>query len=110
IRSILDEIFGQRYFRGWIAWQIGTGAKGRQQWSNQHNDILCYSKGESFTFNHSSKDLREPFADTSQAMHFNLTDKDGRRYRERVVNGKSYVYYADEGRLVGSVWSDISSM
>lgn len=110
VRAALDEIFGPSNLRGWLVWQIGTGAKGRQEWSNQHNDILCYSKGRSFTFNHEAKDLREPFAETSQSMHFTQVDKDGRRYRERIVNGKSYIYYADEGRLVGSVWTDIPSM
>lgn len=110
LRIMLDEVFGAGQFRGWIAWQIGTGAKSRQQWSNQHNDILCYSRHEDFTFNHDDQNLREPFADISQAMHFNKIDAEGRRYRERIVNGKSYIYYADEGRLVGSVWTDISSM
>jgi len=110
LKMLLDELFGQENNRGWLVWQIGTGAKGRQQWSNQHNDILCYSKTSNFKFNHTSKELREPFNDISLSMHFNKTDKDGRMYRERFVNGKSYIYYADEGRLVGSVWTDISSM
>jgi site-specific DNA-methyltransferase (adenine-specific) len=37
-------------------------------------------------------------------------DADGRRYRERVIKGKAYRYYADEGRRLGSVWTDISGM
>jgi DNA modification methylase len=110
IKILLDEIFGQSNFRGWIVWQIGTGAKGRKQWSNQHNDILVYSVGEDFKFNFDDPELREPFAELSSTMHFNKVDKDGRRFRERIVNGKSYIYYADEGKLVGSVWTDISSM
>lgn len=110
IKIILDEVFGIERFRGWLVWSIGTGAKGRQQWSNQHNDIFCYSKGDNFVFNHSDPELREPFADLSTTMHFNKVDTEGRRYRERIVNGKSYIYYADDGKLVGSVWTDISSM
>jgi adenine-specific DNA-methyltransferase len=110
VKTILDEIFGTENFRGWLVWLIGTGAKGRQNWSNQHNDILCYSKGEVFTFNHAESDLREPFAELSSQMHFNKVDNEGRKYRERIVNGKSYIYYADDGKLVGSVWTDISSM
>lgn len=110
VRLALDEVFGAEQFRGWIAWQIGTGAKGRRQWSNQHNDILCYSMSDEFVFNADDPELREPFADLSSSMHFNKTDENGRRYRERVVNGKSYIYYADEGKMVGSVWTDISSM
>ena len=27
-----------------------------------------------------------------------------------IINSKSYRYYADEGKLVGSVWNDIKSM
>lgn len=110
LKTILDEVFGQHNYRGWLIWQIGTGAKGRKEWSNQHNDILCYSKSDYFKFNYESKSLREPFSEISRAMHFNKVDKDGRRYRERIVNNKSYFYYEDEGRLVGSVWTDISSM
>ena len=42
VRAAMDEIFGAANLRGSLVWQIGTGAKGRQQWSNQHNDLLCY--------------------------------------------------------------------
>src|SRR5690606_18214279 len=96
--------------KGNLVWQLGTGAKGRQEWSNQHNEIYCYSRTGGFIFNHEANELREPFAETSLSMHFNKLDSDGRRYRERIVNGKSYIYYADEGRLVGSVWTDCPSM
>src|SRR5690606_35846766 len=37
-------------------------------------------------------------------------DADGRRYRERTINGKTYRYYADAGRRLGSVWTDIPAM
>jgi len=110
VRVVMDEAFGSENMRGWLIWQMGTGAKGRTQWSNQHNDILCYSRGAASVFNTDSTDVREPFAETSQAMHFNKVDKDGRRFRERIINGKSYIYYADEGRMVGSVWTDCPSM
>jgi adenine-specific DNA-methyltransferase len=110
IKIMMDEVFGVERFRGFLIWQIGTGAKGRKQWSNQHNDILVYSKSEHFTFNHENTELREPFADLSTSMHFKKVDENGRKFRERIVNGKSYIYYADEGKLVGSVWTDISSM
>jgi site-specific DNA-methyltransferase (adenine-specific) len=43
-------------------------------------------------------------------MHFKHVDAEGRRYRERVINGKAYRYYADEGRRLGSVWTDIPGM
>ncbi len=43
-------------------------------------------------------------------MHFRNVDEEGRRYRERVINGKAYRYYADQGRRLGSVWTDIPAM
>ena len=43
-------------------------------------------------------------------MHFQRSDDDGRRYRDRIVNGKTYRYYADEGRALGSVWTDCPAM
>jgi site-specific DNA-methyltransferase (adenine-specific) len=54
--------------------------------------------------------LREPYAETSLAMHFSQVDADGRRYRERTIGQKTYRYYADEGRRIGSVWTDAPAM
>jgi site-specific DNA-methyltransferase (adenine-specific) len=54
--------------------------------------------------------LREPYADTSLSMHFKQVDADGRRYRERTIGNKTYRYYADVGRRLGSVWSDCPAM
>jgi len=111
VRIVLDEIFGKDCLRGEVIWQLGTGAKSRKFISNQHNTIYAYSKNPNdWYFNKDAKDLREPFAEGSLATHFRKIDADGRRYRVRVVNGKEYKYYADEGRMIGSVWTDISSM
>jgi site-specific DNA-methyltransferase (adenine-specific) len=43
-------------------------------------------------------------------MHFTRRDDGGRRFRERTINGRTYRYYADEGRAIGSVWSDCPAM
>ena len=110
VKVMLDEIFGKENFRGEIIWQLGTGAKSRKFFSTQHNNIFCFSKTSKWIFNADCKKLREPFAETSLSMHFKNIDAAGRRYRIRTVNGKDYIYYADEGRMRGSVWTDISSM
>jgi adenine-specific DNA-methyltransferase len=111
VRVTLDSIFGKESLRGEIIWQLGTGAKSRKFISNQHNTLYAYSKSPTeWFFDKDSKELREPFAEGSLATHFNNIDENGRRYRIRTVNGKDYVYYADEGRMIGSVWTDISSM
>ncbi len=110
LRVILDDIFGKENFRGEIIWQLGTGAKSRKFFSNQHNTIYCLSKTDNWIFNADNKKIREPFAEVSLNMHFKNVDENGRRYRIRKVNGKEYKYYADEGRMRGTVWTDISSM
>ncbi len=110
LRVILDNIFGKENFRGEIIWQLGTGAKSKKFFSNQHNTIYCFSKSENWIFNSDNKKIREPFAEVSLNMHFKNVDENGRRYRIRKVNGKEYKYYADEGRMRGTVWTDISSM
>ncbi|MBX3323225.1 MAG: site-specific DNA-methyltransferase [Phycisphaeraceae bacterium] len=110
VRCILQEIFGREYDRGAIVWSLGNGAKSRSAWSCVHNDILCFSKGADFTFRHDHPALREPYAQTSIKSHFRKRDDQGRHFRTRQINGRSYHYYADQGRLVGSVWNDCPAM
>ena len=110
LRIVLDEIFGEKNLKGYIIWNIDNGAKSKKYWSNQHNDILVYSKSDNFIFNSSSKLLKTKYSDSSLKTHFRKKDSNGRVYRERIINSKSYKYYADEGKLIGSVWNDIKSM
>jgi DNA modification methylase len=109
-KVVLDETFGADHFRGEIIWRLGTGSKSRKFFSIQHNIIFVYSGGDSWTYNHDALIAREPFAEGSLGTHFRRVDEHGRRYRVRTINGKNYKYYADKGRTVGSVWTDISSM
>ncbi len=109
-KLILDEIFGINNFRSEIIWELGTGAKSRKMYSIQHNTLLIYSKSKDWYFQANIPENRIPFSDTSIKTHFKNIDEKGRRYRKRHVNGKDYIYYADEGKMVGSVWTDISSM
>jgi len=110
IKIILDEIFGKKNLKGYIIWNINNGAKSKNYWSNQHNDILVYSKSDNFIFNSDSKLLKTEFSKSSLKTHFRKKDSNGRAYRERIINSKKYKYFADEGKLVGSVWNDIKSM
>ena len=109
-KPLLDEIFGRSHFAGEIIWVPGNGGKRRQGPSVTHQTILIYAKGESIIWNGDDETLREPFSDTSLKMHFKHVDEAGRRYRERLINGKAYRYYADEGRRIGSVWLDCPAM
>jgi site-specific DNA-methyltransferase (adenine-specific) len=108
--AVAAAAFGRRAFAGEIIWVPGNGSKSRRGPGMTHQTILLFVRSKHATWNHDDPWLREPYADTSLAMHFTQKDVDGRRYRERVVGKKSYRYYADIGRALGSVWSDCPSM
>ncbi len=107
-----DRLFGRRAFIGEVVWAPGNGARGARGFAVTHQNLLLYAKRDKkhARWHTDHPLLREPYADTSLSMHFNRTDEDGRRYRERTIRDKTYRYYADEGRRLGSVWSDIPAM
>lgn len=109
-KVLADEIFGHNAFEGEIIWVPGNGGRRRSGPSVTHQTILIYKKGKQLIYNLDSPALREPFAATSLRMHFNRVDETGRNFRERQINGKTYRYYADEGRRIGSVWTDCPAM
>lgn len=110
VKVVLDRVFGAGAFAGEIIWVPGNGGKRRSGPSVTHQTILIYRRGPRMIWNGDDPCLREPFSDTSLRMHFKQTNEQGRSYRERLINGKSYRYYADEGRRIGSVWLDCPSM
>ncbi len=108
-KVLVDRVFGRRAFRGEVVWVPGNGGRGRSGPTVTHQTILVYG-AKSMIFNAQDPALRESYAETSLRMHFKRTDATGRRYRERQINGKTYRYYADEGRRLGSVWTDCPAM
>jgi site-specific DNA-methyltransferase (adenine-specific) len=108
-KLIGDRVFGRAAFQGEIIWVPGNGARRRTGPSITHQTILIFSTGE-MCWNDDEPALREPYAATSVAMHFQNVDADGRAFRERTINGKTYRYYRDAGRRIGSVWTDCPAM
>ena len=108
-KVLADGVFGRPAFRGEIVWVPGNGARGNGP-SVTHQTILVYARGQEMVWNAKDPVLREPFAETSRRMHFRNTDEGGRAYRDRTINGKTYRYYEDEGRRLGSVWLDCPAM
>ncbi len=109
-KALCDAIFGRERFFGEIIWVPGNGSKSRRGPGITHQTLLVYARGDAPVWNADDDSLREPYAATSQSMHFTRKDKAGRRYRERVINGRTYRYYADVGRAIGSVWADCPAM
>ena len=109
-KVLADRVFGHAAFRGEIVWVPGNGARRIAGPSMTHQTILVYAKGREMVWNTGDRSLRESYAETSLSMHFRHVDPGGRRYRERTIAGKTYRYYADEGRKLGSVWTDCPAM
>ncbi len=113
-KVLADRVFGRGAFVGEVVWVPGNGARGARGFAVTHQTILLYARSaagrRSVVYRADDPDLREPFAPGSLAAHFRLTDAEGRRYRERTLGGKTYRYYADDGRRRGSVWTDIPAM
>jgi site-specific DNA-methyltransferase (adenine-specific) len=109
-KSAADRVFGRAAFQGEVIWVPGNGGRRRNGPCITHQTILIYSRGSAMLWNGEDAALREPYADTSLRMHFRELDPSGRRYRERVIAGKAYRYYADQGRRLGSVWLDCPAM
>lgn len=110
-KGVCDRVCGPRAFLGEVVWVTGNGARGARRGPGvTHQTLLIYAAGRDYVWNARDPRLREPFAPTSLAMHFKKTDARGRPYRERTIAGKTYRYYADEGRSIGSVWTDCPAM
>ena len=109
-KVVCDRVFGPARFRGEVIWVPGNGSKSKSGPGMGHQTLLLYARGRDPIWNGKDPALRAPFATTSQSMHFTRTDDDGRHYRDRTVSGKTYRYYADEGRALGSVWTDCPAM
>jgi site-specific DNA-methyltransferase (adenine-specific) len=105
-----DRVFGARAFLGEVIWVPGNGSKSQRGPGMTHQTLLLYARGKEPIWNGRDPALRAPYAATSQAMHFTNVDEAGRRYRDRTVGSKTYRYYADVGRALGSVWVDCPSM
>jgi len=109
-KALSDRVFGRAAFIGEVIWVPGNGSKHRRGPGASHQTLLLYARSKDFVWNADEPMLRAPFANTSLAMHFKSKDEDGRAYRDRTVAGKTYRYYADEGRALGSVWTDCPAM
>ncbi|MDC3956026.1 DNA-methyltransferase [Polyangium jinanense] len=114
VKVACDRLFGRGAFLGEVIWTPGNGSRGARGFTVTHQTLLLYVRDprerREVVYNASDPILREPYAATSLEMHFRHLDETGRLYRERVVNGRTYRYYADEGRRLGSVWTDVPAM
>jgi DNA modification methylase len=85
IRCILDEIFGPANFQNEIIWYYYNKMQGNvNKFASNHDTILLYSKGESFTFNKIREERDAPIKqikrvwDKQRQMLANAKDENGK--------------------------------
>jgi len=108
VKVIMDEIFGKDHLINEIIWYYKTGGRSRNFFSNKHDTLLLYSKGETFIFN-ADKVGRPRGEVTGHHMKRNV-DKNGRVYWTIRSGNKIYKYYEDDLMTPDDVWDDISHM
>lgn len=109
VKIVLDEIFGKENFINEVIWTYKFGARGKSAFGRKHDAIYFYGKTGQYFLNLDA--VRVPHEPASLELNFRKIDDDGRRYREgRWSDGRVYRYYADEGRALDDVWSDLNSL
>ena len=51
MKVYMDELFGIKNFRNEIVWKYGLGGSGNKEFAKKHDNILFYSKSNSYIFN-----------------------------------------------------------
>ncbi|OIP59075.1 MAG: site-specific DNA-methyltransferase [Candidatus Moranbacteria bacterium CG2_30_45_14] len=109
LKMVLDEVFGKENFRNEIIWSYGAGGNPKEFYPRKHDSIFFFSKTENSIFNTNGSIMRVPYDESTLQTHYKKTDDTGRRFRVQVVNGREYKTYADEGKLVTDVWTDVGA-
>lgn len=109
MKIILDDIFGKENFRNEIIYSYGAGGIPKKCFPRKHDSIFLYNKTEEFIFNRDGKILKVPYDQSTLDTHYKNIDENGRKYREQKVNGRKYITYAEDGKFVTDVWSDIGA-
>lgn len=110
VKLVMDDIFGKNSLLNEIIWSYGAGGNPDSFFPRKHDAIYSYAKShKNHYFCKDGKILRIPYDQSTLDTHFKKSDKDGRKYRIQTVNGRDYTTYADIGKFVTDVWSDIGA-
>ena len=109
MRLVLDEVFGKSNHLNEISYAYGAGGNPVNFFPRKHDTILWYSKELNHIFKKEGAIMRTPYDQSTLDTHYRNTDESGRKYRKQTVNNIEYVTYADEGKLVTDVWTDIGA-
>ncbi|HEX9882109.1 MAG TPA: DNA methyltransferase, partial [Hyphomicrobium sp.] len=74
LKTLLDAVFGPRFFRNEIVWKRTTTHSDSKTWSRVADCLLFYTKGDEFTWN----TPREPHSEAYKSSKYRHDDRDGR--------------------------------
>ncbi|HCG7110335.1 TPA: site-specific DNA-methyltransferase [Vibrio parahaemolyticus] len=77
IKCMLDEVFGSGNFRTEIQWKRLSSRSGASIFAPIQDTLLCYSKGDSWTYNTQYQPLDEKYVKSK----YTQVDEDGRKFR-----------------------------
>ena len=77
VRSVLDEVFGQLRHLNEVTWKRTFAHSDAKRFGIVHDNILIYSKTESYKFNKQTTDHDESYIKS----HYGQKDADGRQFR-----------------------------
>ena len=77
VKIVLDEVFGKECLQSQVIWQRVTGHSDREGFGMNHDMVLHYSKGKTFTWNTQYTPLDESYIKS----HYTQLDESGRRFR-----------------------------
>jgi len=113
LKLVLDAIFCSAGgdFLNEIIWCYNVGGKSKRHFARKHDVIFWYSKGDDYFFDGTLSGLKRETGTKSFGGKMG-TDKDGRRYQDKLVKatGKYYRYYLDDPKIPEDWWIDINSI
>lgn len=109
IRLVLDDIFSRDRFLNEVCWSYGAGGNPKSFFPRKHDTIFWFAKGSANQFSKEGGIMRVPYDESTLETHYKNIDELGRRYRVQTVNGRQYKTFADDGKLVTDVWTDIGA-
>ncbi|MDT8805350.1 site-specific DNA-methyltransferase [Vibrio vulnificus] len=95
LRIILDEVFGHENFINEVIWKRGNNKKTKVKYSQAHDNIFIYSKGDNYKFN----PQYQPYSQAYVEKYYGNKDPDGRRYQLQSMYGKGAgpaLYFGDK--------------
>lgn len=103
IRSLLDEIFGEKNFRSEIIWTYKRWSNSKKGLLDSHQNIYHFSKSKCYKFNVIYVDY-SPTTNIDQILQDRVRNENGKSVYKRDENGNIVYSGEKKGVPLGDVW------